>query len=283
MKGSVHRRVEPVIVSPQWEVATNIVGELTAVDSESNKLHDDEREQQVRELRKLRARVFEFLQKLEQRNSKRLLLYWTRFVLARKSDIVFFRRVQSIFKVYFQELKADAFYLLRDKSVEMKKMRQAGRKFALWFLKKELTMSWGAWIAVWAHYKDWRVCALTGCLQSRLKTTTKEELSMFIRSSRGTALLREFADAPVSELAEKIVANRLDVEALATLSVDDLFEAGVFTIQRSNKAHGMINKISQLFLETTERLDNLTIFNGAMLNQITIFEEEGELRSKISG
>ncbi len=70
-------------------------------------------------------------------------------------------------------------------------MRQAGRKFALRFLKKELTMSLGAWIAVSAHCKDWRVYALSGCLQSCVKINTEEELSMLIRSSRGKAVPRE--------------------------------------------------------------------------------------------
>ena len=263
-------------------IASEIVAELNITSCIGN-LSGEERENRVRELRRKRAEIFDFLRRVENSCIRHFWRLWTCFLLDRKSNNNFFGKVQSVFKSYAKELLSEVFYELRDRMVEMKKMRQAGRKFALWFLKKELTTSWTSWIAVWAHYKDWRVCNLTGCLQARLRKTTKEEMGIFIRSSRGSALLREFADAPISELTEKIVASKLDVEAMASLSVDDLFEAGVFTLQRSNKAHSLINKISQLFLENTERLDSLIICNGAMLNQITVFEEEGELRGNKRG
>jgi hypothetical protein len=277
------RVVEISVISPQWAVASEIVAELCTKFNDASAAQTERREEKNRELRKLRARVFDFLHRLEMGNYRKFVENWKETALQRKVEISFFGKVKSVFKVHDQELKEVVFYELRGRVVEMQKMRQAGRKFALWFLRRELTMSWGSWVAVWSHYKDWRVCALTGCLDSRLKKTTKEELGMFIKSSRGTALLREFADAPVSELAEKIVASRLDVEALETLSVDDLFEAGVFTQQRSNTAHSLINKISRMFVENTERLDCLTIFNGAMLNQISIFEDDVEQKGKTSG
>ena len=212
------RVIETPVTSPQWAIASDLVAELCAQYNDANTVPAEQRERRNRKLRKLRASVFDFLHRLEMHSYRNKMEIWKLSNKQRKTDIDFFGKVKSVFKVHAQELKGAVFDELRGKLEEMKKMRQAGRKFALWFLRRELTMSWGSWVAVWTHYKDWRVCAMTGCLQSRLKKTTKEELAIFIKSSRGTALPRKFADAPVSQLAEKIVASRLDVEALATLS-----------------------------------------------------------------
>ena len=67
--------------------------------------------------------------------------------------------------------------------------------------------------------QGWASMCLVWMSPVSCQKNTKEELSMIIRSSRGTALLRELADAPVSVLTEKIISSRLDVNAHSILTV----------------------------------------------------------------
>jgi hypothetical protein len=65
---------------------------------------------------------------------------------------------------------------------------------------RELIRGLGAWIAVWAHNKDWRTAVLTGCLNTTGKKPTQLEIELFVKSKRGRSLINEMFDCSVSVL-----------------------------------------------------------------------------------
>jgi len=185
------------------------------------------------------------------------------------------RQVRTKLHAWFYETMYSAFEFWKENAQSLSLMRKKTRKVMMWLVKKDVIRALGAWIACWAHAKDWRVCALEGCLQSRAKRYTASEVKSFINSARGAALLHEFSEASAQDLSEKVISSRIDLEALHEhLTVDALTAARIFPSEDQDRAQALIWKLGRLMLNDTSRLDTLEIWNSRMLLSIDIFEDE---------
>lgn len=147
----------------------------------------------------------------------------------------------------------------------------------MWIMNKDIIRAFGAWVACWAHKKDWRVCALKNCLHTRIKRASREEILMFAKAKRGVALLREFASLTVHHLNEWIASSKVDIESIHhNLTLEELMRQEVFKIDEKDKAMQLVWKIDRLMREDTTRLDHLAIWDGKMLLQVDIFMDDLE-------
>lgn len=147
----------------------------------------------------------------------------------------------------------------------------------MWILNKDLIRAWGAWVANWAHKKDWRVCALKNCLHTRVKKASKEEIYIFAKSKRGVALFQDFASLTVFQLMEYVASSKVDIEAIHNyLTLEELLRLQVFKLDEKDKALKLVWKIDRLMREDTTRLDALLLWDGKMLVQVDMFMDEEE-------
>ena len=158
----------------------------------------------------------------------------------------------------------------------------------MWLMNKDIIRALGAWIACWAHKKDWRVCNLRNCLHTCIKKATKSEILMFAKAKRGSAILHEFATLTMFQLYEKVASSKVDIEAIHQhLTLEELMRLKVFKIDQKDKAMKLVWKIDRLMREDTTRLDHLNIWDGKMLLNVDIFmdamEELQAEKDKLAG
>ncbi len=148
----------------------------------------------------------------------------------------------------------------------------------MWMMNKDVIRALGAWIACWAHKKDWRVCALKNCLHTRIKKATKAEILMFAKAKRGSAILQEFATLTMVQLIEKVASSKVDIESIHhNLTLEEMMRLKVFKIDEKDKALNLVWKIDRLMREDTTRLDHMNIWDGKMLMNVDMYMDQMEL------
>ena len=191
------------------------------------------------------------------------------------------RAVCQILNRWFRDVLIPVFAEWKALAAQITNMRKKTRKVMMWMMKKDIIRAWGAWVACWAHGKDWRVCALNNCLHTRIKKANRTEILLFAKSKRGMALLHDFASLTVWALIEQIAAAKVDVESIHQhLTLEELMRQGVFRIDQKDKALKLVWKIDRLLQPDTARLDHLDIWDGKMLLGIDIYmDAEEELQA----
>eukprot|EP00960_Hanusia_phi_P037137 752753-Hanusia_phi.AAC.4 len=231
-------------------------------------------EDRVREERKIRNAARRWSEKCDARLKAKAMEDWRGLTLEELNLRRIMRQVKSKLHAWFYESMYTAFEYWKENAQSLSLMRKKSKKVMMWLVKKDVIRALGAWIACWAHAKDWRVCALEGCLQSRAKRYTASEIASFMTSARGAALLHELSDASPQELPEKVISSRIDLEALHdNLSVDRLIAAQIFSSPGRSLSLVMTRR-RRLMLNDTSRLDTLEIWNSRMLLAIDIYEDE---------
>lgn len=143
--------------------------------------------------------------------------------------------------------------------------------------------AFGAWIALWAHAKDWRIAIQTGCLKPEAKKPTNLEMELFVKSARGGVLIHEMLETGVMELPEFIVANGVSLAGLLSMTGNDLLRCGVFAPAERDMAGKFFEKIMILMQDDTRRLDTLTMWPGTALNGVDIYilDEDDEAEEAV--
>jgi hypothetical protein len=151
------------------------------------------------------------------------------------------RAVRDRLDRWFRDIIIPVFGEWKGVSAQMANMRKKTKKVMMWIMNKDIIRALGAWIAVWAHSKDWRVCALQKCLHTRIKKSNKTEILLFAKAKRGGALLHEFATLTLWKLVEQLAASKIDIEAVHKyLPIEELLKQGVFKINEKDKALNLV-------------------------------------------
>lgn len=145
---------------------------------------------------------------------------------------------------WFRDILFPLFGEWKGISAQMANMRKKSKKVMMWIMNKDIIRALGAWVAVWAHKKDWRVCALKNCLHTRIKKSNRTEILLFAKAKRGGALLHEFATLTLWQLIEQIAASKIDIESVHQhLTIEELLKQGVFKINEKDKALNLVRHL----------------------------------------
>ena len=203
-------------------------------------------EERVREERRIRNAVRRWSEKCDAQMKAKAIQAWRTIAWEELNLRRIMRQVRTKLHAWFYETMYSAFEFWKENAQSLNLMRKKTRKVMMWLVKRDVIRALGAWIACWAHTKDWRVCALEGCLQSRAKRYTASEVKSFINSARGAALLHEFSEASAQDLSEKVISSRIDLEALHEhLTVDALTAARIFPSEDQDRAQALIWKLGR--------------------------------------
>jgi len=222
-------------------------------------------EETVRRTRYLRGRVHGTLTAWGRRREGLVMNGWVTFVDEKKYYKEKLAEMTAGLAWWYRMQKRAAFDAWAELAKQIMLMRKSARKVAMWLMKKDLIRAWGAWLAIWAHYKDWRTCALKGIIRSRVRRVSRMEMTVAMSSKRGQALMHDLAASTFREFPEKIVVASMDIEALAEFSADDYMAMKVFNKDDWDKAEQLQKKCDLMMQENFARLDTLELFNGAML------------------
>mmetsp|Transcript_33543 Transcript_33543/g.79168 ORF Transcript_33543/g.79168 Transcript_33543/m.79168 type:complete len:939 (-) Transcript_33543:674-3490(-) len=235
-------------------------------------------EETVRNTRHFRAAVGRKLEDFDVNRQRRAIRRMKLFV----EDIHYwkqkFHQVRGGLFYCFSQVMTDTFVAWVELTKQLVVMRRKAKKIAIWLMNRETVRAWGAWLAVWAHGKDWRIFSLKGALTSRLKKATRFELETMLKSKRGKTLMRDLADMPMEEMLDRIIVTKVDMEALMSLTVDEYMLHKVFRSEDRDRAERLVWKMGRLMVEDTSRLDKLHIWKGSLLVNVEVYKDDLALR-----